>query len=86
MLFGDEPTGALDTGTSREVLRMLRELVEEEGQTIVMVTNDPVAASYADRVVFLVDGRVGGRVGGELDAPTAEKVAGRLTGLEAAPC
>ncbi|MFC8915420.1 ABC transporter ATP-binding protein [Streptomyces sp. NPDC057116] len=78
VLFGDEPTGALDTTTSRDVLRMLRELVDREGQTIIMVTHDPVAASYADRVVFLVDGRVTG----ELAAPTAERVAGRMAGLE----
>ncbi|MFE7324196.1 ABC transporter ATP-binding protein [Streptomyces sp. NPDC057565] len=58
VLFGDEPTGALDTATSQEVLVMLRELVDREGQTIVMVTHDPVAAAYADRVVFLVDGHV----------------------------
>jgi putative ABC transport system ATP-binding protein len=57
---------------------MLRDLVDTEAQTIVMVTHDPVAASYADRVVFLVDGRVGG----ELVAPTAERVAARLAGLE----
>ncbi|MET7715951.1 ABC transporter ATP-binding protein [Streptomyces sp. NPDC005407] len=82
VLFGDEPTGALDTGTSREVLVMLRELVDREGQTIVMVTHDPVAAAYADRVVFLVDGRVGG----ELAAPSAERVAAQLAGLEAVPC
>ncbi len=78
VLFGDEPTGALDTRTSRDVLVMLRDLVDTEAQTIVMVTHDPVAASYADRVVFLVDGRVGG----ELVAPTAERVAARLAGLE----
>ncbi|MCX4818416.1 ABC transporter ATP-binding protein [Streptomyces sp. NBC_01142] len=82
VLFGDEPTGALDTGTSREVLVMLRELADKDGQTIVMVTHDPVAASYADRVVFLVDGRVGG----ELAAPTAERVAAQLASLEALPC
>ncbi|MER5612986.1 ABC transporter ATP-binding protein [Streptomyces sp. NPDC002215] len=58
VLFGDEPTGALDTATSQEVMGMLRELVDLAGQTIVMVTHDPVAAAYADRVVFLVDGRV----------------------------
>ncbi|QGV79311.1 ABC transporter ATP-binding protein [Streptomyces ficellus] len=78
VLFGDEPTGALDTTTSRDVLRMLRELVDRDGQTIIMVTHDPVAASFADRVVFLVDGRVAG----ELTAPTAEAVAGRMAGLE----
>ncbi|MFV6032358.1 ABC transporter ATP-binding protein [Streptomyces sp. NPDC056264] len=78
VLFGDEPTGALDSTTSREVLDMLRELVDRDGQTIVMVTHDPVAAARADRVVFLVDGRVAG----ELQAPTVETVAARMTGLE----
>ncbi|MFC9594326.1 ABC transporter ATP-binding protein [Streptomyces sp. NPDC056944] len=79
VLFGDEPTGALDSTTSREVLGMLRELVDRDGQTIVMVTHDPVAASRADRVVFLVDGRVAG----ELTGPTVETVAARMTSLEA---
>ena len=78
VLFGDEPTGALDTTTGREVLLLLRELVDREGQTTVMVTHDPVAASYADRVVFLVDGRVSG----ELAEPSAEEVAAHMTGLE----
>ncbi|MEV0487915.1 ABC transporter ATP-binding protein [Streptomyces sp. NPDC050508] len=82
VLFADEPTGALDTATGRQVLALLRELVDREGQTTVMVTHDPVAASYADRVVFLVDGRVGG----ELRAPSAAEVAARLTGLEGVPC
>ncbi|MFB7238707.1 ABC transporter ATP-binding protein [Streptomyces sp. NPDC056269] len=80
VLFGDEPTGALDSTTSREVLDMLRELVDRDGQTIVMVTHDPVAAARADRVVFLVDGRVAG----ELRAPTVETVAARMTTLETA--
>jgi putative ABC transport system ATP-binding protein len=78
VLFADEPTGALDTGTSREVLRLLRALVAEQGQTIIMVTHDPVAAAEADRVVFLADGRVAGT----LDRPTAESVAARMTRLE----
>ncbi|MFJ8073911.1 ABC transporter ATP-binding protein [Streptomyces sp. NPDC096176] len=82
VLFADEPTGALDTVTSREVLGLLRGLVDRKGQTIVMVTHDPVAASFADRVVFLVDGRVGGK----LAAPAAEQIAARLAGLEAVPC
>lgn len=82
VLFADEPTGALDTVTGRDVLRLLRGLVDGEGQTIVMVTHDPVAASFADRVVLLVDGRVGD----DLVAPTAEQVATRLAGLEAVPC
>ncbi|MEV7547955.1 ABC transporter ATP-binding protein, partial [Streptomyces sp. NPDC089915] len=62
VLFGDEPTGALDSTTGREVLSMLRTMVDLEGQTVVMVTHDPVAASYADRVVFLADGRVNGEL------------------------
>ncbi|MGB8941692.1 MAG: ABC transporter ATP-binding protein, partial [Streptomyces sp.] len=78
VLFGDEPTCALDTTTSREVLSLLRELVDGEGQTTVMVTHDPVAASYADRVVFLVDGRVSD----EVLAPDAGEVARRMAGLE----
>ncbi|MER7954770.1 ABC transporter ATP-binding protein [Streptomyces sp. NPDC096030] len=81
VLFADEPTGALDSGTSREVLKLLRELVDRDGRTIVMVTHDPVAAASADRVVFLVDGRVEG----ELHAPTAERVAARMAGLETTP-
>ncbi|MFF6997851.1 ABC transporter ATP-binding protein [Streptomyces sp. NPDC008313] len=82
VLFGDEPTGALDTTTSREVLTLLRQLVDDEGLTTVMVTHDPVAAAYADRVVFLVDGRVSG----EMTAPAAERVAAHMTGLERVPC
>ena len=78
VLFADEPTGALDTGTSGEVLRLLRALVAEQGQTIIMVTHDPVAAAAADRVVFLADGRLAGA----LDRPTAESVAARMTRLE----
>ncbi|MFJ8668602.1 ABC transporter ATP-binding protein [Streptomyces sp. NPDC093600] len=78
VLFADEPTGALDSTTSRDVLTMLRELVDRDDQTIVMVTHDPVAAARADRVVFLVDGRVSG----ELLAPTAARVAARMAGLE----
>ncbi|MBE3008503.1 ABC transporter ATP-binding protein [Microbispora sp. NEAU-D428] len=79
VLFADEPTGALDANTSRDVLRLLRTLVDRQAQTIVMVTHDPVAASYADRVVFLADGRVYG----ELYEPTAELVATRMLQLEA---
>ncbi|GIH79224.1 ABC transporter ATP-binding protein [Planobispora longispora] len=58
VLFADEPTGALDRATSRDVLRLLRDLADRQGQTVVMVTHDPVAASYADRVLLLADGRV----------------------------
>ncbi|WP_449276737.1 ABC transporter ATP-binding protein [Leucobacter sp. GX24907] len=79
VVFADEPTGALDTRTGRDVLGLLRETVEDAGQTIVMVTHDPVAASYADRVVFLADGRVAG----EIRQPTAEAVAEQMTHLGA---
>jgi putative ABC transport system ATP-binding protein len=58
VVFADEPTGALDTSTSAEVLGLLREIVDEAGQTLVMVTHDPGAAEWADRVVHLADGRV----------------------------
>ncbi len=75
VVFADEPTGQLDTRTSRQVLGMLRALVDDHGQTMIMVTHDPVTASYADRVIFLEDGRVVD----ELTAPlTAEAVAARM--------
>jgi putative ABC transport system ATP-binding protein len=77
VLFADEPTGALDTRTSREVLDLLREIVDSTGQTIVLVTHDPMAASHADRVVFLADGRVAGT----LEAPSADAVAERMAHL-----
>ena len=79
VVFADEPTGALDTRSARDVLMLLRETVQGAGQTIVMVTHDPVAASYADRVVFLADGRLAD----EIHAPTAEVVAERMTHLGA---
>ena len=79
VVFADEPTGALDSVTSREVLTLLRGLVDEHGLTVVMVTHDPVAAGYADRVLFLADGQISGELGG----PTAEAVAARLATLEA---
>ncbi|HEY4453249.1 MAG TPA: ABC transporter ATP-binding protein [Pseudonocardiaceae bacterium] len=79
VVFGDEPTGALDTSTSRDVLSLLRETVRQAGLTVVMVTHDPVAAAYADRVVFLADGRFVG----ELDSPTVATVAERMTHLGA---
>ncbi|MFF1906769.1 ABC transporter ATP-binding protein [Kitasatospora sp. NPDC058218] len=79
VLFADEPTGALDTMTAREVLTLLRQTVDEFGQTIVMVTHDPVAASYADDVLFLADGRVADT----MSAPTAAKVADRMIRLGA---
>ncbi|WP_460333070.1 ABC transporter ATP-binding protein [Actinoallomurus acanthiterrae] len=77
VVFADEPTGALDTRSGRQVLTLLRHLVDALGQTVVMVTHDPVAASYARRVVFLADGRLAGH----LDAPTPERVATAMTRL-----
>jgi putative ABC transport system ATP-binding protein len=66
VVFADEPTGALDRKAGLELLRFLRSVVDDLGQTVVMVTHDPGAAAYADRVVFLVDGRIVE----ELDSPT----------------
>jgi putative ABC transport system ATP-binding protein len=77
VIFGDEPTGALDLSTGREVLALLRRFVDEFGATIVMVTHDPAAASWADRVVFLADGRLAG----DLYTPTAAQVAARMMEL-----
>jgi putative ABC transport system ATP-binding protein len=79
VVFADEPTGALDTHTGREVLSLLRQVVDEDGHTVVMVTHDPVAAAHADRVIMLADGRVVGT----LDAPTADAVAEQLAHLGA---
>ncbi|MEU3527593.1 ABC transporter ATP-binding protein [Streptomyces sp. NPDC038707] len=79
VVFADEPTGALDTRTAAGVLGLLRESVDTGRQTLVMVTHDPVAASYADRVVFLADGAFAG----ELHRPTADAVAARMTRLGA---
>ena len=78
IVFADEPTGNLDTRSGAEVLSFLRDAVREHGQTVVMVTHDPVAASYAADVVFLVDGRVVDR----LADPTADSVLERMKGLE----
>jgi putative ABC transport system ATP-binding protein len=77
VIFCDEPTGALDTTTATQVLRLLRHAVDVDGQTVVMVTHDPIAASYADRVVFLADGGV---VDDLLD-PGVTAIADRLTHL-----
>ncbi|MFE7030556.1 ABC transporter ATP-binding protein [Streptomyces sp. NPDC057621] len=86
VLFADEPTGALDSRSGREVLTLLRGMVDGEGRTVVMVTHDPVAASYADRVVVLVDGRVNGELIGAGPGVGAEDIAARVTELETAPC
>jgi putative ABC transport system ATP-binding protein len=77
VVFADEPTGALDTRSARAVLELLRESVRAFGQTVVMVTHDPVAASFAGSVLYLADGRIVGHQ----TAPTAESVAERMTHL-----
>ncbi|WP_328417566.1 ABC transporter ATP-binding protein [Micromonospora sp. NBC_00389] len=74
VIFADEPTGALDLSTGREVLGLLREAVDGIGTTVIMVTHDPAAAAWADRAVFLADGRIVT----ELADPTAEKVAAQM--------
>jgi putative ABC transport system ATP-binding protein len=74
VVFADEPTGNLDSHAGAEVLGFMRRAVDEFGQTIVMVTHDPVAASYADAVVFLADGRVVDH----MPTPTAERVLDRM--------
>ena len=58
IVFADEPTGNLDSRSGAEVLALLRRSVDEFGQTVVMVTHDPIAAAYTDRVLFLADGKV----------------------------
>jgi len=78
-VFADEPTGALDRRIGREVLTVLRGVVDEDGRTVVMVTHDPAAAAYADQVIVLADGRVAGT----LDAPSAGQVAEQLARLGA---
>ena len=70
LIFADEPTGNLDSNASAEVLGFLRDAVNNHAQSIVMVTHDPLAAAYADRVVFLADGNVVG----EIRSPTADAV------------
>jgi putative ABC transport system ATP-binding protein len=77
IIFADEPTGNLDSRASSQILGFLRQAVVELGQTIVMVTHDPIAASYASRVVFLADGRIVD----ELQDPTTELVLERLAKL-----
>ncbi|MCB5180365.1 ABC transporter ATP-binding protein [Streptomyces sp. SMC 277] len=79
IIFGDEPTGNLDSRAGAEVLGFLRRSVDELGQTIVMVTHDPVAASYADRVLYLADGRIVD----EMWNPTADQVLDRMKDFDA---
>jgi putative ABC transport system ATP-binding protein len=80
IVFADEPTGNLDSRSSAEILGFLRRSVDEFGQSIVMVTHDPSAASYADRVLFLADGTIVD----ELAEPTADMVLDRMKGFELA--
>jgi putative ABC transport system ATP-binding protein len=77
VIFADEPTGNLDSRSGGEVLRLLRESVDDLGQTVVMVTHDPGAAATADRVVFLADGRLGG----EVKDPTVEAILDQMKEL-----
>jgi len=81
IVFADEPTGNLDSKASAEVLGLLRGSVREFGQTVVMVTHDPAAASYADEVVFLADGRIAGG----LARPTPESVLDAMKNLGSEP-
>ncbi|MGZ8763454.1 MAG: ABC transporter ATP-binding protein, partial [Acidimicrobiia bacterium] len=74
LIFADEPTGNVDSRSGAEILGFMRRAVDEFHQTIVMVTHDPVAASYADRVVFLADGKIVD----EMLEPTSESVLDRL--------
>jgi putative ABC transport system ATP-binding protein len=79
VIFADEPTGALDTTTAEEILTLLRRAVDQLGASVVMVTHNPVAASYADRVVFLANGTIAGQI----DRPDATTVARQLRELVA---
>lgn len=78
IIVGDEPTGNLDSNSSAEVLHILRTSVDRDGQTVVIVTHDAKAASYADRVVFLADGRIVE----ELRNPTVESILAVMSGIE----
>ena len=80
LVLADEPTGNLDSKSGREVLRVLRELNEEEGHTIVMVTHDAAAAAAADRVIFLRDGKLAG----EVEGGSTRRAADYLASLQSA--
>ena len=77
VIFADEPTGALDTTTAAEILALLRQAVDTQGATVVMVTHDPAAATWADRVLFLADGEIVEH----LDRAPADRIAARMTAL-----
>jgi putative ABC transport system ATP-binding protein len=78
IVFADEPTGALDSRTGMEILAFMRNAVDESGQTIVMVTHDPHAASYANSVLFLADGQIID----EMQSPTTDRVLDRMKQFE----
>jgi putative ABC transport system ATP-binding protein len=79
IVFADEPTGNLDSRSGAEILTFMRKAVDDLGQTIVMVTHDPIAAAYADRVVFLADGAIVD----ELDGPNADSIIDKMKSLGA---
>jgi putative ABC transport system ATP-binding protein len=79
VIFADEPTGNLDSRASTEILDFLRRSVDEDAQTIIIVTHDPVSAAYADRALFLADGQIVD----DLDNPTAEAVLARMKRFDA---
>jgi putative ABC transport system ATP-binding protein len=79
VVFADEPTGNLDSRTSQEILDLLRRSADDFEQTIVMVTHDPRAASFADRIVFLADGLIVS----EMREPTSERILDEIKSLEA---
>ncbi|WP_328947680.1 ABC transporter ATP-binding protein [Streptomyces sp. NBC_01220] len=81
VIFADEPTGALDTVTATEVLALLRHAVDTLGATVVMVTHDPAAAAWADRVLFLADGALAGA----LDRGSADRIGARMAALTPRP-
>ena len=78
IIFADEPTGNLDSKTGAEILSFMKRAATDMGQTIVMVTHDPIAASYTDTVLFLADGKLDG----EMNEPTAQRVLDRMRGLD----
>ena len=79
IIFADEPTGNLDSRAGAEILGFIQHAVKDMGQTVVMVTHDPIAAAYADRVIFLGDGKIVG----ELENPNVEQIIDRMKGLGA---
>ena len=85
LVLADQPTGNLDTKSGRDVLRILREMNEEEGHTIVMVTHDPAAAATADRIVFLRDGKLAGDIPGGSTQDAAQYLASLQTEDELQP-